>query len=77
MGWGSGSRLATRLIEAAKDTISNEEERVNFYDAMIDAFEDADCDTLDECLEVDPVFDALWKTKYPDSDWYEEYWNEE
>jgi len=72
MGWGSGSRLATRLIEVAKDTISNEEERVNFYDAMIDAFEDADCDTLDECLEVDPVFDALWKTKYPDSDWSEE-----
>ena len=72
MGWGSGSRLATRLIEAAKDTISDNIERECFYDLMIDAFEDADCDTLDECLEVDPVFDALWKTKYPDLDWNEE-----
>ena len=69
MGWASGSRLATRLIEAAKETISNEEERVNFYDALIDAFEDTDCDTLDECLDVDPVFDAHWQTKYPDTDW--------
>lgn len=72
MGWGSGSRLATRLIKAAKETISNEEERVNFYDEMIDAFGDADCDTLDECLGDDPVFDEHWKTKYPDSDWDEE-----
>jgi hypothetical protein len=71
MGWASGSRLASKLIEAAKDTISDEEERVNFYDAMVDAFEDADCDTLDECLGDDPVFDAYWKTKYTDLDWDE------
>lgn len=66
MGWASGSRLATRLIEVARETISNEEERVNFYDEMVDAFEDADCDTLDECQGVDPVFDAHWKTRHPD-----------
>jgi len=71
MGWGSGSRLAMRLIKAAKETISNEEERVNFYDEMIDAFEDADCDTLDECLGDDPVFDKHWETRYP-NDWSDE-----
>lgn len=57
MGWASGSRLASRLIGVALEHISNEEERDNFYDEMIDAFEDADCDTLDECMGIDPVFD--------------------
>lgn len=71
MGWGSGSILASKLIEAARDTISNEKERVKFYDAMIDAFENADCDVLDECLGDDPTFDACLKTKYPDLDWDE------
>ena len=66
MSWASGSRLASRLIEAAEQTIGNEEERVNFYDAMIDAYEDADCDTLDECMDIDPVFDMHWETRQTD-----------
>lgn len=61
MGWGSGSRLADRLIEAAKIAISDEDERSEFYAHMIDAFEDADCDTLDECMGSDPIFDRLLK----------------
>lgn len=61
MGWASGSRLADRLIEAAKIAISDEDERSEFYAHMINAFEDADCDTLDECMGADPIFDRLLK----------------
>ena len=58
-GWASGSRLASELIDVAKVTITNADERASFYEKMIYVFEDADCDTLDECLGVDDVFDEV------------------
>lgn len=68
MGWSSGSRLATRLIKAAKENLWDELEREDFYIEMIDAFEDADCDTLDECLGTDQSFDIVYNRKYPNED---------
>jgi hypothetical protein len=65
MGWGSGSRLAAELIDAAKTTITNEVERTSFYEQMIYAFEEFDCDTLDECVGNDEVFDEVWEELYP------------
>jgi len=65
MGWASGSRLASELIDAAKATITNEVERTSFYEQMIYAFEDADCDTMDECVGRDEVFDEVWEELYP------------
>jgi hypothetical protein len=78
MGWASGSRLASELIGAAKATITNEDERSWFYEQMIYAFEEADCDTLDECLGSDDVFDEVWEEIYP-SDNYDdnEYYDQE
>jgi hypothetical protein len=73
MGWSSGSRLAGELIEAAKDTISDAVERGEFYQLMVDRFQDFDCDTLDECIGIDLVFDEVWNELYPDDDYeYEE-----
>jgi hypothetical protein len=69
MGWSSGSRLAINLIEAAKDTISNSDDRQEFYELMIDYFRDFDCDTLDECVGVDPAFDGVWQKLYPSDDY--------
>jgi len=79
MGWASGSRLASELIEAAKATITNEDERASFYKEMIYAFEDADCDTLDECVGSDDVFDDLWEELYPSDDYDDEndYYDQE
>lgn len=73
MGWASGSRLASELIDVAKVTITNEDERASFYEKMIYVFEDADCDTLDECLGVDDVFDEVWDELYPSSFTPEDY----
>jgi hypothetical protein len=72
MGWGSGSRLAGELIEAAKDTISNPDDRQEFYELMINSFKDFDCDTLDECTGIDPAFDEVWENLYPSDDDYED-----
>jgi hypothetical protein len=69
MGWASGSRLASELIDAAKATITNEVERTSFYEQMIYAFEDADCDTMDECVGRDEVFDEVWEELYPSDDY--------
>jgi hypothetical protein len=73
MGWSSGSRLAAELIEAAKITINDEDEREAFYEQLIAAFEDEDCDTLDECVGHDDVFDRLWNRLYPsEDDWFDD-----
>ena len=69
MGWGSGSRLASGLIEAAKETISSDIERESFYEQLIELFQDFDCDTLDESVGHDPVFDELWEKLYPSDDY--------
>lgn len=80
MGWASGSRLASELIDVAKVTITNEVERAAFYEKMIYVFEDSDCDTLDECVGNDDVFDEVWEELYPstydDSD-EDEYYDED
>jgi hypothetical protein len=69
MGWASGSRFAIELIDAAKVTVTNEVERAAFYEKMIYVFEDADCDTLDECVGNDDVFDEVWNELYPSDDY--------
>lgn len=75
MGWGSGSRLAGELVIIAKDVISDETERESFYEQMIASFEDFDCDTLDECLGIDVVYDDVWNRLYPDDE--DVYWEED
>jgi hypothetical protein len=69
MGWASGSRLAIELIEAAKASFSNDDEREVFYEQLIFAFEEADCDTLDEATGVDDAFDSVWNDLYPSEDY--------
>lgn len=67
MGWASGSRLFGKVIEAAKSRMSDRE-RKDFYKEVIDAFEDSDWDTQDECLGADPMFDEALREFHPG--WY-------
>lgn len=67
MSWSRGSRIMSEIIEALIDTISDDE-RVEVYSALIDIFENYDCDTLNECLEIDEVFDEVYREKYPEED---------
>lgn len=65
MGWASGSRLATQLIAAIKEHVEDDDVRKDVYIDMINALEDFDCDTLDECMGEDPQFDEALYEVHP------------
>lgn len=65
MGWASGSGLFASVIDAAKVAIPTEADRKEFYKKVIAAFEEHDWDTLDECLDDDPVYEAAVKELHP------------
>ncbi len=65
MGWGRGSELMSELIEAAKLAIPNDGARCNFYQDVIVAFEEYDCDTLDECTGEDEAFKKAMHVIHP------------
>ena len=67
MGWAGGSRLMSDLIESVKNNVDNFESRVDLYPEMIKNFEDADCDTLDECLGEDEAFGEAWNRSFPET----------
>lgn len=58
MGWASGSSLFADIAEVIADNVTDEDERRTVYDAMIASFMERDCDTLDECFDIDYVLDA-------------------
>lgn len=58
MGWASGSSLFADIAEVIADNVTDEDERRTVYDAMIASFMERDCDTLDECFDIDHVLDA-------------------
>lgn len=68
MGWASGSILFSDIIEALIKNIEDEEVREVIYKSIIPAFEDMDCDTLDECKEIDDAFDNVYRDMYPEED---------
>ena len=61
MGWASGSALMRDVIDGVMETKAKPKVREKLYYKLIQAFEDHDCDTLDECLEIDPAFDKAWQ----------------
>ena len=69
MGWSSGSRIFGKVIEAIKPAVKDENARKEIYLDLIDAFEESDWDTQDECMGKDPAYDAALKELYPD--WFE------
>ena len=59
MGWSSGSGLFAEIAEVIADTVADEDDRRIIYEAMIEAFMDRDCDTLEECVGIDHVLDEV------------------
>ena len=58
----------SEIIETLMETVSDDQHRAEVYSSLIDIFEDHDCDTLNECLEIDEVFDEVYREKYPEED---------
>lgn len=66
MSWNEGAGIFGELIWVAQKEVPDDEARKAIYEHMIDAFVDAGCDTLSECLGGDSVFDEVYGEKYPD-----------
>lgn len=68
MGWGSGSDLLRDIINILNNAELDDDVRKELYDALIPAFQDHDCDTLDECLGKDKQYDLAYKEYFPEED---------
>lgn len=68
MGWASGAELAGDLIEVIKNVVKDKDTRETLYYHIIDKFEMYDCDTMDECVGIDKVYDKVYKSRYPDEE---------
>jgi hypothetical protein len=61
VGWSTGSIIMQRIVEEAKSAIPDKKVRLAFYKHVIHAFQMEDCDTLDECVGADSIFDKALK----------------
>ena len=68
MGWASGSALAASMVATAKKVFKDNEARYQFYRIMIEEFEAFDCDTLDEAMGIDKMYDKAYNELYPEED---------
>ncbi len=65
MGWAGGSELMNVIIVAVKDNVPAFPLRERIYAPIIAAFDNQDWDTQDECLGLDPAFDAAMLAAHP------------
>lgn len=61
MGFASGSTIAEKIIKGVKKDVPDPKLRRKVCKHLINALEDADCDTLYQCEGTDPAFDAQFK----------------
>lgn len=73
MGWSSGSSLFSEIISVIKDNVIDDLIRKEIYTSLIPAFEEEDCDTLEECLGEDDAFDDAYHDYYPEIEDNSEY----
>ena len=58
MGFASGSEVMDTVIAAIQEHVDDDNIRVKMYEQIAEAFWGVmDCDTLDECMGVDPAYD--------------------
>lgn len=65
MGWASGSGLLGDIILSTQKAIPKKY-RKELYKLFINHFEMYDCDTINECLDMDPEFDKAFMELYPE-----------
>lgn len=68
MGWSSGSRIMSKIVDSLKPADINDATRTIIYEQIIEVFEENDCDTLMECLGEDLAFDRAYRNLNPTHD---------
>jgi hypothetical protein len=56
------------VIQAIQPRVPDESARRVIYADIMDAFEQMDCDTLDEAQGIDPAYDAVFRERYANED---------
>lgn len=64
MSWKRGSSIASDLIESIKENVALKDARTLVYFDLIEIFEAADCDTLEDCLGLDHAFDDAYNNYF-------------
>lgn len=70
MGWASGSRVFRQIMDGIIPEVADKEARKRVYRPIIEAFEDSDWDTQEECMGLDEAYDELLREMYPG--WYDD-----
>ena len=66
MGWASGVDIACAMVTKINVLVEDKEVKAALYYTLIDELENQDCDTLDEAMKIDPVFDEVLLSIHPD-----------
>lgn len=61
----TGSQVLGQILENLTDSDVSYDDKKIIYEVLLEVFEDFDAKNLDECLDIDPAFDEVWKEKYP------------
>ena len=75
MGWAGGSHLMREIIDVLNEVGVEDSQKRTIYTKLIEAFQNEDCDTLDECLGEDKVFDEALRSADPES--FSDYFQED
>ena len=70
MGWASASLIMNEIIDGIMPEVETKDARKRIYKPIIEALENGDWDTQDECLGTDEAFDEVIKEMHPH--WFEE-----
>jgi hypothetical protein len=68
MSWGRGSELFSDVAEIIAENVVDDNVRKLIYMRLIESFQNHDCDTLDECTDIDPVLDKLLEALVDEDD---------
>lgn len=74
MGWAGGSHLMQEIIDVLNEVGVEDSQKKTIYSKLIEAFQNEDCDTLEECLGEDKVYDEALQAADPEgwSDYVQE-----
>jgi hypothetical protein len=72
MGWASGSDIMESVICAVAAEVKDFDAKYRIYKEVYADMRNADWDTVDECLGIDPAFDQVAAEDGWGNDWEED-----
>jgi hypothetical protein len=74
MSWGKGSELFSDIVEIIAENVVDDNVCKLIYMRLIESFQNYDCDTLDECTDIDPMLDILLEEMFESEEDEEDEW---